>query len=167
MRCACRRYLPRRHGLWKLFWFDSPIAPRLAWRKTIASHLAWNQSYYVLTKKIWPPETSKVLNWLWERENKAHHNWRLLLNRKVSLLLWNSNTGKKPRIYAQCLKITQKVSFQNIASEFNFFLISCHFVLICQSSPFSTSDFYQNVVKWDIFGDFQTLYVKGYITRAI
>ena len=40
VRCACRRYLPRRHGLWKLFWFDSPIAPRPAWRKTIASHLA-------------------------------------------------------------------------------------------------------------------------------
>ena len=40
VRCACRRYLPRRHGLWKLFWFDSPIAPRPAWRKTIANHLA-------------------------------------------------------------------------------------------------------------------------------
>ena len=90
VRCACRRYLPRRHGLWKLFWFDSPIAPRPAWRKTIASHLACKINH-LKKKPIWPPETSKVLNWLeWTK-----HNWLwLLLNRKVSLLLWNSNTGK-------------------------------------------------------------------------
>ena len=97
---------------------------------------------------------------------------------------WKRKVGSKWEIFWRCQsvkKLTKKVSFELFKpiwrSEFK---ISRHFVfiLIGQSSPHSTADFYQNspqntensplsrsqccnIVIWDLFRNFQTLWNRG------